>query len=336
MFTKQQLSDLFESFNNKKVLIIGDVMLDSYLFGKVSRLSPEAPAPIVALEKRTSRLGGASNVSLNIKALGANPVLCSVIGNDEKGIEIMQLLHDYNMSTHGFLISNERKTTVKSRVIGNSQQLIRIDEEDTVPLTENEETLFLEKIKNIIYQEHIDVVLFQDYDKGSITPNVIEKVTIWATSKNIPITVDPKKRNFLNYKNVTLFKPNLKELSEGIGMGINPTEDASLQKAINYLDQLIHPKIVMLTLSEHGIAIHSQTKGENILERFPAHLRKISDVSGAGDTVISIATLCLTTGLQTDKIAQLSNLAGGLVCEQVGVVPINKEQLIKEAIRLSL
>lgn len=332
MFTEKKIGEIFESFHQKNVLIIGDVMLDFYLFGKVSRLSPEAPAPIVALEKRSSCLGGASNVALNIRALGANPILCSVIGKDEKGKELLEMLQQHNMTTQGFLISAERKTTVKSRIIGNSTQLLRVDEEDTKLLSEQEERLFLKKIQSIIKKTPIDVVLFQDYDKGSITENVITKVTKWAHSMKIPITVDPKKRNFLKYKNVTLFKPNLKELSEGISMPISATDKTSLIQGITHLKTLINPKLVMLTLSEYGIAIQ---EGEDF-QQYPAYVRKISDVSGAGDTVISVATLCLTVGMDSGKIAQFSNLAGGLVCEQVGVVPINKEQLIEEAIRVSL
>ncbi|MDD4847734.1 MAG: PfkB family carbohydrate kinase, partial [Bacteroidales bacterium] len=178
----------------------------------------------------------------------------------------------------------------------------------------------------------IDIILFQDYDKGSITPKIIEEVTRIGHENHIPITVDPKKRNFLNYKNVTLFKPNLKELSEGIGSPIQPTEISSLQQAIVQLKQLIHPEMVMLTLSEHGIAIDEH----GVLQQFPAFLRHIADVSGAGDTVISVASLCLTLNMPIEQIAQISNLAGGLVCEQVGVVPINKELLFQEALRLLL
>lgn len=332
MFTKQTITEIFEKFSNKNVLIIGDVMLDAYLFGKVTRISPEAPAPIVALEKRISRLGGASNVALNIKALGANPILCSVIGEDEKGEELLQILLDHNMTTEGFVLSKERQTTVKSRVIGNSTQLLRIDEENIDPLTIQEETDFLKVIRHILENRKIDVVLFQDYDKGAITENIIKNVTDYANTKNIPITVDPKKRNFLKYKNVTLFKPNLKELCDGISTTVSATDEHSVKQAIVKLKELIDPEIVMLTLSEHGIVIQK----ENIFRHFPAFLRNISDVSGAGDTVISVATLCLTIGMELDKIAQLSNLAGGIVCEQVGVIPIKKEQLITESLKLSL
>lgn len=332
MFSTSELTNIFNSFNDKKVLIIGDIMLDNYMFGKVHRFSPEAPVPIVNLEKQTNLLGGASNVALNIKALGAQPILCSVVGEDEYGKILLQLLKEQDISIDGIEFSNERKTTIKSRVFGNTTQLIRIDEEDTFPLSNNEEVRFIKKIENIFKHKNIDIILFQDYDKGSITPNIIDFVSQQAKAKNIPITVDPKKRNFLHYKNVTLFKPNLKELSEGIGASIIPTEEISLIQAIEQLNKLINPEIVMLTLSEHGIAIYNN----NSIQKFPAFLRNISDVSGAGDTVISVATLCLILGIELEKIAQLSNLAGGLVCEQVGVVPIDKEILQKEAFRFLL
>lgn len=330
MFSNKELVDTFQDFCQKNVLIIGDVMLDHYLFGKVSRFSPEAPVPIVALNNRSTLLGGASNVALNVKALGSNPILCSVIGDDKHGKTLASLVQEKGMTTDGLCFSRERKTTIKTRVIGNSVQLVRVDDEDTHPLTDAEEAHFLSTIFQIMSQQKIDVILFQDYDKGSITPKIIEAVSEKAHEKHIPITVDPKKRNFLHYKNVTLFKPNLKELSEGIGVTICPTEKESIIQAVQNLQQQINPEIVMLTLSENGIALYRQQQ----LHQFPAFLRHIADVSGAGDTVISVATLCITVGMPIDQIAQLSNLAGGLVCEQVGVVPIDKALLIKEAQRL--
>lgn len=329
MFSNQELTDVLHSFCQKTVLIIGDVMLDHYLFGKVTRFSPEAPVPIVALNSQSTLLGGASNVALNIKALGANPILCSVIGNDEHGHTLKKLVEEKGMTSKGLFPSHERKTTIKSRVIGNSVQLVRVDDENTHPLSDSEESLFLSIIEDIMTQQKIDIILFQDYDKGSITPKIIETVSAKAFEKKIPITVDPKKRNFTNYKDVTLFKPNLKELSEGLDISIIPTEDDSIIQAIKNLEQRIHPQMIMLTLSENGIALYHNQK----LHRFPAFLRNIADVSGAGDTVISVATLCLTLDMPIDQMAQLSNLAGGLVCEQVGVTPIDSELLIKEAQR---
>jgi len=329
---QKEMCKLFEDFGDKKVLIIGDVMIDAYVLGKVSRISPEAPVPIVDVFQRTARLGGAANVALNIKSLGAVPVLCSVIGNDEGGFEISQLLFNEKMTTDGLMTGIDRKTTKKFRIIGNATQMLRIDEESPHPLTSKEEKMFLVRIQEILNNEEIDVIIFQDYDKGSITPAIIKHVTKWAQEHHIPVVVDPKKRNFLSYRNVTLFKPNLKEMTEGLGIKVDTNDPASIQKGIKKLHDALHPQMTMVTLSEHGIAIQD---GEHFAH-FPAHLRNIADVSGAGDTVISVAALCVACGIHPDEIAKLANLAGGLVCEQVGVSPIDKGQLLTEAIKVNL
>ena len=327
---KENLNGLFEEFCNKKILIIGDVMIDAYIFGKVSRISPEAPVPVVDVFQKTNRLGGAANVALNIKSLGATPVLCSVIGNDESGFEISQLLFKEGMTTEGLIPGINRKTTRKYRIIGNSVQMLRIDEEDAHPLTPKEEEQFLVHIRKILDNEDIHVVVFQDYDKGSITPSVIEFMTKWAKEHHIPVVVDPKKRNFSLYQGVTLFKPNLKEMTEGLSIKINTADMLSIQEGIKKLHDTLCSQMTMVTLSEQGIAIQHGVG----FSYFPAHLRRIADVSGAGDTVISVAALCVACGLQADDIAKLANLAGGLVCEHVGVSPIDKEQLFEEAIKV--
>jgi len=238
-----------------------------------------------------------------------------------------QLLFDEGMTTDGLIPGINRKTTKKHRVIGNSTQMLRIDEEDTHLLTPKEEKQFLTRIQEIVDNEEIHVVIFQDYDKGSITPTIIKQVTKWAQERHIPVVVDPKKRNFLSYRNVTLFKPNLKEMTEGLNIKINTNDLASIQKGIKKLHDVLHPQMTMVTLSEHGIAIQH----DDHFSHFPAHLRRIADVSGAGDTVISVAALCVACGVAPDEIAKLSNLAGGLVCEQVGVSPVDKERFLEEA-----
>ncbi|MDR0363488.1 MAG: PfkB family carbohydrate kinase [Bacteroidales bacterium] len=325
---EKQLRELFNKFDDKKVLIIGDVMIDIYLFGKVTRISPEAPVPVVDVFRRNNRLGGAANVALNVRALNAKPILCSVIGNDDAGFEISQLLFQEKMATEGLILGCNRKTTKKYRIIGNSTQMLRIDEEDNHPLTEQEETQFWRAIQDILKNEHIDVIIFQDYDKGSITPNIIKWTTEWARANNVPTVVDPKKRNFLEYKDVTLFKPNLKELYEGMEIPQNAYKEESKETIIEKLSKKNRPELIMVTLSEQGILIYNKTK----FEYFPACIRNIADVSGAGDTVVSVAALTLACGESSRSIAELSNLAGGLVCEYIGVVPINKEQFLNEAI----
>jgi len=327
---KEHIRELFKSFNNLNVLIIGDVMIDSYLWGKVNRISPEAPVPIVTVSKKETRLGGAANVALNIQAMGANPILCSVIGVDAEGQGFLDLLKKQRLSQKGILKIRDRVTTVKTRVIGNNSQLIRVDEETEEDITQSETNQLLTLISYIIQHEKIDVIIFEDYNKGLITPRLISKVVELSKSKGIPTCVDPKKKNFLSYKGVSLFKPNLKELREGLKIDVSPDNINELQRAISSFRVKQKFETALVTLAEIGIITNSR----KVKEHLPAHIRSIADVSGAGDTVISVAALCRAMECHDILTAALSNLSGGLVCEQVGVVPVNKEQLLEEALKL--
>ena len=309
-------------------MIIGDVMMDVYLFGNVSRISPEAPVPVVDVLSRENRLGGAANVALNLASLGAKPILCSVVGNDSKGDEFFQLLKEDRMMSTGIFRSDRRPTTTKFRILGNQVQLLRVDEETTEPLSNEDEQKFIRLISTLIEYEKPAAILFQDYDKGCITPNVIAAITDIANAKNIPTTVDPKKRSFRDYKNVTLFKPNLKELKEGLGIDIKEITEDTLKDAVAELHSTQNIEMVMVTLSEKGTFISN--KKHNLSYLAPAHVRTIADVSGAGDTVISVATICLAIGINPKDLAEYSNLAGGIVCESVGVVPIDRKRFFKE------
>ena len=330
MLTTTTASRLFSGFDNLNVMIIGDVMVDSYIWGSVERISPEAPVPIVAVERREDRMGGAANVGLNVKSLGANAIMCAVIGHDLKGNEFLNLLVKENMSNEGIVKSDDRHTTTKFRVFGNNAQMIRVDEEHTDLLNEKDYDQLVAKIQHIFDDKDIDVVIFQDYDKGVITPELIAYVVELALEKNIPVVVDPKRNNFHEYQNVTLFKPNIKEINEGLGIEIDVDNRENLEGSINELKEKLHAEMVLNTLSDKGVYI----KWNEGAELIPAHYRNIADVSGAGDTVISVAALCLALGLDPVPMAAISNLAGGLVCEEVGVVPIDKFKLQDEVIRL--
>lgn len=323
------MKSLFDSFNGKKIMIVGDVMLDIYMKGKVERISPEAPVPIVSVTETFSRLGGAANVAQNLKSLGAKPILCSIIGNDEKANELLRLMHEQNMITSGIVKSNERITTRKVRIISNNAQMLRVDTEDTFDLTDKEHDLLMTEIKNIINNEKIDGIILQDYNKGVLTENIIKETVALANERNIPVGVDPKKKNFLAYKNVTFFKPNLKELREGIGISSKDEGIDDIIKSVDALHEKLNCRYLMTTLSERGVLIKDYETNE--CHHIPAHLRKIADVSGAGDTVLSVAMLCLVCKQNAYNIAALSNLAGGLVCEELGVVPINKDRLKEES-----
>ena len=322
--------DLFDKFNGLRILVIGDVMLDAYVMGKVNRISPEAPVPIVSLENEDARIGGAGNVALNLLALGAKPIICGVIGEDSSGDKLLNLFEKNGISTDGLVKSMVRKTTVKTRVISNKQQLLRIDSESTFPLLESEEIKLNNTIQNIINQG-IDGIIFEDYNKGVLTDSVIQNTIKIAKEKDIPTAVDPKKENFLSYKGVSLFKPNLKELKEGLNLNFDFNSNKDLfEKGIEVLEEKLQNEISFVTLSENGVFIKNQIEKYYV----PAHMRSISDVSGAGDTVIAVATLCLISGASTKQIAQISNLAGGLVCEKSGVVSISKNDLFSEVSEL--
>lgn len=313
-------------FKNKNILIIGDVMLDSYLFGNVDRISPEAPVPIVDIINKKIKLGGAANVASNIKNLGGTPILCSIIGNDESGNILLSLLRELKISTGWIHQSKNRITTNKTRIIGNNHQMLRFDEEIKYDLGEDKRTLLQMIYENFQYNK-IDCILFQDYDKGIINEEVINYVIEYSKKLNIPIVVDPKKNNFLFYKNVTLFKPNLKELKEGLNL-TNLSRSEILEKGSNILHEN-GIEIVFITLSEDGIFV-SYKEEENIINKIiPGIPRSVVDVSGAGDTVVSVVSMLLND-IGIEEIAKIANLAGGIVCEEVGVVPINKEKLLNE------
>lgn len=324
---------IFDRFKSLNVLIIGDVMIDAYWWGGVNRISPEAPVPVCAVHKKENRLGGAANVALNISAMGANPILCSVVGNDIQGHELCRLMQTQDMDTDGIVFSDLRPTTVKTRIIGNKTQMLRIDEESDANISTEEEKVFFEKIEQIINTKKINAIIFQDYDKGVLTENIISQTINLAKKYNIPTTVDPKKRNFTAYRNVDLFKPNLKELKEGLKIDFEDADKDILIEAALLLHHKQKIDKVFITLSERGVFMMDFAEKEAKVTMLPACLRKIADVSGAGDTVISLASLCLALRLDSETIATISNFAGGLVCESVGVVPIDKNKLLVELLR---
>ena len=320
------MTNIFEKFNSLNVLIIGDVMIDSYIWGKVERISPEAPVPVVRVTKKENRLGGAANVALNIQALGACPYICAVIGDYSDGENFLSLLKAQGLSEEGLIKIKTRPTTIKTRIIAHNKQIARVDAETERNLSSSNTLLVLNKIKQIIADHRIDAIIFEDYDKGLITEELIDKTVKLSKEMGIITVVDPKKRNFHAYKGVQLFKPNLKELKEGLKIEVDPLNIEQVEQAVNRLKKQLGAKTVMLTLSEHGVYVSSENGNKHIL----AHKRTIADVSGAGDTVIATAALCLAAGLNEFKTAEIANLAGGLVCEHVGVVPIDKARLLRE------
>lgn len=320
-----RLNQVFERFQALNVLVIGDLMLDAYTWGKVQRISPEAPVPVVQVNKRERRLGGAGNVVLNLAALGAKPWMFSVIGPDAMGQEIKELFLQAGLEVQGLLEEEGRPTTVKERILAGSQQLLRIDEESDLPISDSSRERLLSSILQRLPM--MDVLIFEDYDKGVLSPELIRPIIAAAKSHGIPTVVDPKRKQFMDYQGATLFKPNLSELRAGLAYADEASLRQELSKAVAEFRQAQAFDALFLTLSEQGV--YMDYLGEII--QIPAHLRRIADVSGAGDTVISIAACALASACQPREIAALANLGGGLVCEHLGVVPIDKERLFQEA-----
>lgn len=325
-----RLENIIQSFQGLNVLIVGDVMIDAYLSGSVTRQSPEDPTvPVVFIEEEIYRLGGAANVALNVMTLEANPFICSVIGN-KKDSTFLDLIEKRGFDKSGLVISDSRKTTQKTRVIDGAKHLLRVDEEDTHDLSAEDESALLSHIDSVLESHKIDVIILQDYNKGVLTDEVIKHCISAGKQHSIPVAVDPKLKRFTDYKGVTLFKPNLKEIKEGLEIKVDGSNADSVKDAMTVLEEKLENEISFVTLSEYGVAIKKEANFQTI----KAHKRNITDVSGAGDTVISVAALCLALQCEITELAELSNLAGGLVCEEVGVVPIQKDKLLEEAKRI--
>jgi len=320
--TKPQVISLLSNFRDKKVLVLGDVMLDRYLWGQVSRLSPEAPVPIVEIEEEYSRLGGAANVGNNIASLGAVPYLVGVIGEDSSGQELIALMERNHFPITGLVKASDRPTTVKTRVIANSQHVVRTDRENRDPI--NSPTF--ENIKQNVLKliSEVDAVIFEDYNKGLITADLIRFVITEAQRCNKIITVDPKFDHFFEYKGVTVFNPNRCETENILGVRLDNYKQ--ITKSVKSLYEQLKCKSILITLGENGMALYN---GDDELKTIPTRAQKVADVSGAGDTVISTLTLALLSGASLEEAATIANHAAGIVCGEVGIVPITKERLLE-------
>lgn len=317
---------LFTDFSNLKVAVIGDVMLDTYWWGKVDRISPEAPVPVVALRKKEQRIGGAGNVALNTVSLGAETTLFTITGDDADADLLLGLLQDHHIDTKYIVKSNERITTNKIRIISRNQQMMRLDSEVTDYISKEDEETLVNNFASFVKRYQPAVAIFEDYNKGVLTESLIEKIIAICKEHNIVTTVDPKRKNFFSFKAVDIFKPNLKEVKEALNLLSDEINEEALRNIHNELHNILQHKISLITLSEKGVYIQ---KG-NYAKIIPTHARNIADVSGAGDTVIAVASLVYAVTKDITLAAQVANLAGGQVCEEVGTVAVNKEQLLNE------
>jgi D-glycero-beta-D-manno-heptose-7-phosphate kinase len=317
---------LFSGFSNIKVAVIGDAMLDTYWWGKVDRISPEAPVPVVAVSKKEQRIGGAGNVALNLQSLGAQVNVISVLGKDDEGTQLAKLFKENNIGTKYLVRSESRSTTNKIRIISRNQHMMRLDAETTEDINAADEERLLYAFENYIAAENPHVVVLEDYNKGVLTEKVIAKIIALCTHHHIVTTVDPKRKNFFTYKGVNVFKPNLKEVKEALNI-ISDGADVILLKNIHkQLKEKLQHQISFITLSEKGV-FYQQDDNAVVI---PTHIRNVADVSGAGDTVIAVASLVYATTKNISLMAEMANIAGGLVCEEVGTVAIDKEKLLAE------
>ncbi len=330
MMDQQAFEQLFGSFDHTKIGVVGDIMLDTYWWGSVDRISPEAPVPIVSLQKKETRVGGAANVALNLSALGAPTTLFAVVGEDAEGKELSSLLNAQGINTQYIYASKDRVTTNKVRIMGRNQQMMRLDHEHTKDINTQEEAQLLANFYAYVDAEKPSLIILEDYNKGVLTESVIKAVINYCQAKGIPTAVDPKQKNFLAYQGCTIFKPNLKEVKEGLKIEIPSVTLENLNKVHAALHAHLQHGISFITLSEHGVYYGAASSHKMI----PTHIRNIADVSGAGDTVIAVASLTYASTQNMELAAELANIAGGLVCELVGTAPINKLILQAEVKKL--
>jgi D-glycero-beta-D-manno-heptose-7-phosphate kinase len=322
----QDFKKLFESFSSLKVGVIGDVMLDTYMWGQVDRISPEAPVPVVSLHHKEYRIGGAGNVALNCQSLGANVSVLSVTGDDSEAIILRELLESHFIDTLHLIKSSDRITTNKIRIISRNQQMMRLDAEITHDLNSKDEKILLEKVRDYIAADDPDIIIFEDYNKGVLTEKLIHEVIALCRQAGVITAVDPKRKNFFSYTGVDIFKPNMKEIKESLNLLVEELNHSSLQDIHSKLKNMLNHNISLVTLSDKGV-FYQQNNTSTIV---PSHIRNIADVSGAGDTVIAVASLVFVATKNAHLMAEVANIAGGLVCEEVGTVAINKEKLLNE------
>ncbi|MBE0643156.1 MAG: D-glycero-beta-D-manno-heptose-7-phosphate kinase [Bacteroidetes bacterium] len=324
-FNENRLHEIFSQIQNRFVAVIGDVMLDRYIWGSVTRISPEAPVPVVDVISESNHLGGASNVALNIRSLGAVPVLFGVVGADTNAKELRSIFEHERVITDFLIEDGTRPTTVKTRIIAGSQHVARIDYEERQQVSEDTTRRLIDRLEN--HLSSINIIILQDYNKGVIGPDLIHQVIELAQRNGIPVLVDPKYSNFFEYGGVTVFKPNRKETEDALKLRLSDEE--SFISSARALRERLGCEHVLLTLGEKGMLL---LKNDDSIIRIPTKARKVADVSGAGDTVIATLAVAMASGADMTEAAQIANFAGGLVCEEVGIVPVDRDMLYDAAL----
>jgi rfaE bifunctional protein kinase chain/domain len=321
LIKKNRLKKIISRFSTKKILVVGDLILDRHISGSVNRISPEAPVPVVWAKKETFKAGGAANVGLNLIDLGTDVTLCGVIGQDAFGKQLYSLLNKKKINTKYIFKDKTRRTTLKTRIIAHHQQVVRLDWESTDNFSKKTIASILNKIKNNLTK--FDAVIIEDYGKGMINPLLVKELVSLCAKKNKIITVDPKEDHFQYYQGVTALTPNIAEAQIAIGQKAKNKND--IKNIGKKLLKSLTLKSLLLTLGEDGMMLFEKEK----IQHIPTAALEVYDVTGAGDTVISLFTLALTCGATTLEAAQLANLAAGSVVGKLGATTTTKKELKK-------
>ncbi len=324
-FTENRLRELFGNFHGKHVAVVGDLMVDRYYWGKVTRVSPEAPVPVVEVGSESVRLGGAANVANNIQALGGIPLLVGLVGNDHPATMLTDILRDQNMDTGGIVADGARPTTVKTRVIAHGQHVVRVDHESKADCPDHLRVRIVDAVKYNIRM--LQGIIIEDYNKGVVTREVIAELVAIARKYDVPVTVDPKFNNFLEFKGVSVFKPNRREVEEVLGGRLDGV--SSVEEAGHRLLGMLEARNVLLTRGEQGMSLFEQ---DGTVTHLPSLAQHVQDVSGAGDTVISTLTMALVGGASAREAALLATVAAGIVVAEVGIVPVRQDRLLQAAL----
>jgi rfaE bifunctional protein kinase chain/domain len=326
--SSERAQELLEGCRGRRVAVIGDVMVDRYFWGSVRRISPEAPVPVVDFEREEVRLGGAANVAHNLHTLGLRPLLIGVIGEDAAGEVMVELARQLGFETAGLIRDASRPTTEKIRILGNRQHLLRVDREVCTPVNSTVTARVLQLLQDA---DDVEALIFEDYNKGMLTPELISSVTALMRQRGIPVLVDPKQENFFAYVGVTLFKPNRREAEYALRMALKTAEE--VRQAAQTLQERLQCEAVLITLGEDGMFLWEAGGQQTSI---PARARHVADVSGAGDTVIATVAAALVAGANFREAAALANFAAGVVCAEPGVVPIEPEALLEAVLQSGL
>ena len=315
-------AELLQSFGTKKIIVVGDLMLDHYVRGRIDRISPEAPVPVLEAQSEEYRLGGAANVALNLHALGAEVFSLGLRGDDFAGAKLQELMQEQGLDSSGLVITGSRRTTLKTRMSAVNQQMLRIDYEDTMDIDNSLQDEILRRFEARL--DTCDAVILEDYNKGLLTRELIHQIISRCRARSIPIAVDPKHKNFFEYTGVTIFKPNYQEMQKNLGIKLENDQDFYLQAAS--LRARINCEYLVLTRGAQGLYIFD---GNAVPQHIPTFAREVYDVSGAGDTVISVLSLAYASGADISRAATIANHAAGVVCGKLGTASASAAEILE-------